>query len=264
MANIQEYRTPLFENAQVMALDQIPKYEVEDYDLFDEKQFKKYIDDVERLVRSSKEYRDFVQYLRKYMDMNSSLYFENVNNIDTTKIKIELHHMPFTLFDIALTVFNKRNRCKEPLDVLLVAKEVCYIHYFLYIGLVPLSKTEHKLVHTQSLTVPLDAVLGRYDKFIEMYEQDIPVEAMERYNVYKDMSEHYKLEEASKVLEVTPTYLKLESNENGLGAYTNPYLQNVLNATQNRLYQLTNKSYQAQPIETNKIKPFTYDHDKMI
>ena len=257
MANIQEYRTPYFENAQVMTMDQIPEYNVEDYDLFDEKQFKKYIDDVERLVRSSKEYKDFIQYLRKYMDMNSSLYFQNVNNIDTTKIRIELHHTPFTLFDIALTVFNKRNRCKEPLDVLLVAKEVCYIHYFLYVGLVPLSKTEHKLVHNQALTIPLDAVLGRYDKFIEMYEQDIPVEAMERYNVYKEMSEKYDKDKASKVLEVSPTYLKIEGNEDGLGAYSLPYLQNVLNTTQNTLYQLTNKNYQAIP--QNKIKPFTYD-----
>lgn len=257
MANIQEYRTPYFENAQVMTMDQIPEYNVEDYDLFDKKQFKKYIDDVERLVRSSKEYKDFVQYLRKYMDMNSSLYFQNVNNIDTTKIRIELHHTPFTLFDIALTVFNKRNRCKEPLDVLLVAKEVCYIHYFLYVGLVPLSKTEHKLVHNQALTIPLNAVLGRYDKFIEMYEQDIPIEAMERYNVYKEMSEKYDKDEASKVLEVSPTYLKIEGNEDGLGAYSLPYLQNVLNTTQNTLYQLTNKNYQAIP--QNKIKPFTYD-----
>ena len=40
MANIQEYRTPYFENAQVMTMDQIPEYNVEDYDLFDEKQFK--------------------------------------------------------------------------------------------------------------------------------------------------------------------------------------------------------------------------------
>lgn len=263
---IQEYRTPQFENAQIMVMDDIPDYNTEDYDLFDEKQFKKYIDDVERIVRSSKEYRDFVQYLRKYMDMNSSAFLQNVSNAESTKIKIELHHTPFTLFDIALTVFNKRTRCHEPLDVVLVAKEVCYIHYFLYVGLIPLSRTEHKLVHNQALFVPLDLVLGRYDQFIEMYEKDIPADAMDRYNTYKELSKNYNQAVNTKILEVSPTYLKLPgSDQDGLGAYSNLALQQTFNQAQNTLYALKNKTYGV--IETNQqnaIKPFTYNKEMSL
>lgn len=260
---IQEYRTPQFDNAQVMIMEEVPDYTTEDYDLFNEKDFKKYIDDVEKMVRSSREYREAVQYMRKYMDMNTSAFSKNINNIESNKIKIELHHTPFTLYDIALAVFNKRSRLGEPLDIELVAKEVAYIHYLLIVGLIPLSKTEHKLVHNQALFVPVDKVLGNYEKFIDMYEKDIPEDAMARYNTYVELTKNYNHQDNTKVLEVSPTYLKLPgSDEQSLGAYSLPLLQDVLAATQNTLKTFTQRTPQA--IESNKydnnqkmIKPFT-------
>lgn len=263
---IQQYG---FQNAQVMVMDDIPDYDIQDYDLFNEKDFKKYIEDIERLVRSSREYREAVQYMRKYINMNSSLFFRNVNNIESTKIKIELHHYPFTLFDIVITVFNKRTRLQEPLDVELVAKEVAYLHYFLVIGLVPLSKTEHKLVHNQALFIPLELngnpiVLGDYNKFVEMYEKDIPEDAMVRFNTYKELTANYNQITNTQILEISPTYLKLPgSDENTLGAYNLSDLQQVLQLTQNKVKAITQKHSHVQNIEDNRydntnkmIKPF--------
>ena len=263
---IQQYG---FQNAQVMVMDDIPDYDIQDYDLFNEKDFKKYIEDIERLVRSSREYREAIQYMRKYINMNSSLFFRNVNNIESTKIKIELHHYPFTLFDIVITVFNKRTRLQEPLDVELVAKEVAYLHYFLVIGLVPLSKTEHKLVHNQALFIPLELngnpiVLGDYNKFVEMYEKDIPEDAMVRFNTYKELTANYNQITNTQILEVSPTYLKLPgSDENTLGAYNLSDLQQVLQLTQNKVKAITQKHSRVQNIEDNRydntnkmIKPF--------
>lgn len=252
-----EYRTKEFENSEVMLINEIPEYTTEDYDLFNEKDFKKYIDDIERMVRSSKEYRDYIQYLRNYMDMNASAFFANVNNIESTKIKIEIHHTPFTLFDITLTVFNKRSRLQEQLDIEMVAKEVAYLHYFLYVGLIPLSKTEHKLVHTQSLFIPLNLVLGKFDQFIEMYKTDIPEDAMARYNTYKDMTEHYNASVNTSILQIKPTFLKLpNTDENTLGSYNAAQLQHILNSTQNRLAEITHKPDHA------KIEQKTYDNNK--
>ena len=263
---IQQYG---FQNAQVMVMDDIPDYDIQDYDLFNEKDFKKYIEDIERLVRSSREYREAIQYMRKYINMNSSLFFRNVNNIESTKIKIELHHYPFTLFDIVITVFNKRTRLQEPLDVELVAKEVAYLHYFLVIGLVPLSKTEHKLVHNQALFIPLELngnpiVLGDYNKFVEMYEKDIPEDAMVRFNTYKELTANYNQITNTQILEISPTYLKLPgSDENTLGAYNLSDLQQVLQLTQNKVKAITQKHSRVQNIEDNRydntnkmIKPF--------
>ena len=44
---IVEYRTDEFHNANVMVINDIPVYDTEDYDLFNEKDFKKYIDDID-------------------------------------------------------------------------------------------------------------------------------------------------------------------------------------------------------------------------
>ena len=265
---IQQYG---FENAQVMVMDDIPPYSTEDYDLFNKKDLeKKYIDDIERMVRSSREYREAVQYMRKFINMNTSLFFQNVNNIETAKIKIELHHYPFTLYDIAITVFNKRSRLQESLAIELVAKEVTYLHYFLIIGLVPLSKTEHKLVHNQALFIPLELngepiVLGDYNKFIEMYEQDIPEDAMARYNTYKELTKNYNQAINTEVLKISPTYLQLPGGDgNTLGAYKLSDLQQVLELTQSKVNAITQKHSHVMNIEDNKydnidkmIKPFT-------
>lgn len=264
---IVEYRTDEFRNANVMVINDIPVYDTEDYDLFNEKDFKKYIDDIERMVRSSKEYRDYIQYLRMYMDMNASAFLKNVTNIDTTKIKIEIHHTPFTLFDITLTVFNKRSRLAQSLDIEMVAKEVAYLHYFLYVGLIPLSKTEHKLVHNQALFIPLNLVLGKFEDFIEMYNKDIPEDAMARYNTYVDMTKHYNSTMNTEILQINPTYLKLPGTDaNTLGSYSPAQLQHILTSTQQRLKQITQKQSHAQ-IEDQQYdnnqkpmtKPFTID-----
>lgn len=257
-----------FENTQIMIMDNIPPYDTEDYDLFNEKDFKKYIDDIERMVRSSREYREAVQYMRKFINMNTSLFFQNINNIETAKIKIELHHHPFTLYDIVITVFNKRSRLQESLDIELVAKEVAYLHYFLVIGLVPLSRTEHKLVHNQALFIPLELdgkpiVLGDYNKFVEMYERDIPEDTMIRFNTYKELTKNYNQAINTEILKISPTYLQLPGSDNqSLGAYKISDLQQVLQITQSKVKAITQKHSHIQNIEDNKydnniIKPFT-------
>ena len=266
MSELMEYRTPEYDNAKVLIINDIEPCTKETYDLYDPKDFKKYINDIERIVRSSREYKVYIQYLRNYMDMNSSLFSENISNAETTKIKIEIHHTPFTLFDITMTVFNKRSRCGENLNCFLVAKEVAYLHYFLYVGLIPLSKTEHKLVHNQSLFVPLDKVLGRYDEFIEMYRNDIPADAMERYEVYKNMTENYNYNENVKILAVEPTYIKYDGND-FLGTYNSDQLSLTMNTMNNMALEMHNKpvTYITDKYDNNTDKiGFHSDKPRMI
>lgn len=264
--SLLELRGTEFDNANVLTIEEIPEYDIDDYDLFNPKQFKKYINEIESLVRSSREYREYVQYLRIYMGMNYSLYLPGVTNVENTKIKIELHHTPFTLFDIVMTVFNKRSRLQEPLEVELIAKEVCFIHYHLLIGLVPLSKTEHILVHNQELFVRLDKVLGNYEKFIDMYIKDIPEDAMDRYKFMKEQTLTYNHDQNTRILNVAPTYLKVpNTDQNTLGSYNNSQLTDVMTLTQERIKEISQannrsieyKSYDNNPVEL--VKPFTIE-----
>ena len=173
--------------------DKIPEFVTEDYDYLDDKDMSRFITDLERFVRSSYEYRQMVQYLREYMNMNYCAFLPKVSNDSTFKIKIELHHSPFTLHDICTTIFNKRQSLGECLDIEAVAYEVMYVHYCLMVGLIPLSETVHELVHSQYIFVPVDRVYGYYKQFVNQY-----------YN-YIDPSLLDKLDELEK-LTIEGTY----------------------------------------------------------
>ena len=53
------------EDSITIVMDEIPEYNLIDFDLQDEKQFKKYIDSIERDVRGSFEYKAYINYLRE-------------------------------------------------------------------------------------------------------------------------------------------------------------------------------------------------------
>ena len=158
----------------------IPIMDIEDYDLFDDKEREKYINDLERHVRSSYEYRNMVQYLREYMNMNSCAFIPNITNEVNRKIKIELHHSPFTLRDICVTILNKRMKNNEMLTIESVAYEVMFVHYSLMIGLIPLSETVHQLVHSQYIFIPTDKVYGYYKNFVKTYNDYIDPELLDK------------------------------------------------------------------------------------
>ena len=158
----------------------IPVMDIEDYDLFDDKEREKYINDLERHVRSSYEYRNMVQYLREYMNMNSCAFIPYITNEVNRKIKIELHHSPFTLRDICVTILNKRMKNNEMLTIESVAYEVMFVHYSLMVGLIPLSETVHQLVHSQYIFIPTDKVYGYYKNFVKTYNDYIDPELLDK------------------------------------------------------------------------------------
>ena len=255
----------------VIKLDNVPYMDCDEYDIFDEKDFKKYRDDIEKSVRTSMEYKEFILYLRNYMDMNRCALFQNVTNITTTKIKIELHHFPFQLSEITVIVYLKRSAYNESLERELVAKEVMYLHYFLYIGLIPLAQTSHELMHNNIVFVPLDKVLGNYQKFIEQYEKFIPSDIMDKFHNYEAMTRVYNSEQNRKVLEVAPVYLKI--NDGDIGTYKLPQLENVLGLMGDKLGELQDRQpkgilvdpYYKDPtfddstkiVEDGMVRPFT-------
>lgn len=231
----------------ILVLDNIPKYDIQDYDIFDDKDFKKYIMDIERIVRQSVEYRQFVNYLRENMNMNKCSFFENVSNSDTFKIRIELHHHPFTLYDIVLTIFNKRLFYKESLEVEMVAKEVMYVHYFLLVGIIPLSETVHELVHNQVLFVPLDRVMGNWEEFINMYGEWIPPETMEKIDELKTRTLAYNEVSNLSIIEQSPLILQLPEDTSD-GTYNLPTLE-VIEAAMNRRIQTIKDNHYQLPVE---------------
>lgn len=168
-----------------IAVDKVPEFDSNVYDFEDPKDLKKYFTALERDIRSSFEYREMVQYLRNNFGMDQCSFIK-VSNKDT-KVRIEIHHYPFTLYDIVTIVYRKRVYYNEPLSLYLVSKECTMLHYKLLVGLISLSKTAHQLAHDGKLFIPVDHVLGRYRLFIDIYKQFCEpeqLETIERIELY--------------------------------------------------------------------------------
>ena len=138
----------------------------------------KFIKTCEILVRTSLEYRDLIDYLRTKMGMNFCSFFHNVSkdSFKKTRIRIEIHHEPFTLYDIVSIVLNKHLEEKKPeerIEMLDIAEEVMGLHYDGYVGLLPLSETVHELVHSGKLFVPLQFIDEGFNTFYTAYKKYI-------------------------------------------------------------------------------------------
>ena len=204
---------PINENNVVSIPSDIQDFEFEDYDLMDDKDREKYIADLERHIRSSFEYRQMVQYLREYMNMNSCAFIPNISNETNRKIKIELHHSPFTLRDICCVILNKRMKNVEMLTIESVAYEVMFVHYSLMVGLIPLSETVHELVHSQYLFIPTNKVYGYYKAFVNSYKDYIDEELLDKLAQLEKLTEEGTYNDTYKqVLEKKYITIDMEDN----------------------------------------------------
>lgn len=264
----------VYEDKNIIIIDNIPEYSIQDYDLFDEKDFKKYIIDIEKTCRNSFEYRNLINYLRQYMNMNKCSFFENVSNENTFKIKIHIHHCPFNLYEICLTVYNKRMFYQEDTSVELVAKEVMYIHYSLMIGLIPLAETVHELVHNEIMFIPLNSVMGNYEYFIEVYGRFIPGDTMNKFEYMKSQTEVYNEAANTAILEQKPLFIELPHGDE-IGTYNIPSMEKIIDLMDEKIKEIKEtsniKQIESQSIyydnneeDITYIQPVYYDDSPII
>jgi len=164
---------------------------------------------VERIVRRSLEYKQYIKFLKDEIDMTCCSFFENVSSKNNTSIGIEIHHEPFTLFDITQIVVEKFIDEDRELNPLLISDEVMKLHYKDMVGLIPLSTTPHQLVHDGKLFIPLQNVYGDYVKFLKEYAQYIPSEINNMLEMKLKLSKDINNADTS-ILEKRYVYLTVE------------------------------------------------------
>lgn len=134
----------------------------------------RFISSIENEIRNSMEYRDYVRFAKDHMDLNSCIFFQKITANKKNggkRVTVELHHEPFTLYDIVSVIVQKYIDQGLPYNDLLITDEVLELHYENKVGLVPLSKTAHQMVHNSTkLMVPLTACHGEYSDFLDAYE----------------------------------------------------------------------------------------------
>lgn len=157
----------------------------------------KFIKRTEQIIRSSMEYRDYIVFLRENVDMTKCAFFNAVSNEQGKRIRIEIHHAPFTLYDYVKAVVERFESEGLPLNDLLIANEVMELHYNNQVGLIPLSKTIHEMVHnSDKIPIPLNMIYGDYRSFL----------ASDKYSSLEQIDYLYdKLEiEIAKTKAITP------------------------------------------------------------
>ena len=95
-------------------------------------------------------------------DLTKCKFIPQADIVDTN-VGLELHHYPFTLFDIVQGVLrheygilsDREPVYKRPVNLFKVAEKVMKLHYQGVIGLIPLSLTAHELAHNGDIFIPL-------------------------------------------------------------------------------------------------------------
>ncbi len=133
---------------------------------FDEdKDFDRFIKSVEKLVRHSREYREWVKYLIEVLECTNCALTEESNEQCST----EIHHHPINLYSIVKSVtiqnINKENEfCSFD-----IAQEVMELHFQNRVGFIPLIKSIHEKYHNGYLDIPIDLCQGDWKYLLNTY-----------------------------------------------------------------------------------------------
>lgn len=167
----------------------------------------KFIKKVEMLIRSSQEYKFYVDFLKKNIDMTQCSFFMNINNKNGRKVRIEIHHEPFTLYDLVEIVMDKWSSEGRKLSHLGISEEVMEIHYRGLVGLIPLSLTVHQLVHDGKLFIPIPNIYGRVLDFVKEYEPHISQDLMNMLQTKIQLSREVQ---DTSILDTSYIYVEVE------------------------------------------------------
>ncbi|MFW6377562.1 MAG: hypothetical protein ACOCZ5_02845 [bacterium] len=165
-------------------------------------------------VRHTIEYRNFVDYMKKTININRCTFYKNYSM--ENGFTIELHHSPFCLYDYVETVCNKHySKCdKDPyIEPWRVEEEVNKLHYQFLVGLVPLNPTSHKLVHSGNLKIHPRMVEGNWSKFVESYKEYLSDEVRGKLEEFKTIgkSDPDEIPEIMKYKPIMISNLKFRS-----------------------------------------------------
>lgn len=171
----------------IIKLDEIPDPQFDmRYFEYNEKTIKK----LEINIRGSFEYKALFLFTKVNLNVDHCAYYEGYSM--KNGLTIELHHAPFTLYDITEAVVAKSMHEKKYFETFRVVEEVNRLHYQFLIGLTPLNPTLHKLVHSGKVPVHPKIIIGNWKEFYNQYQAFLNESAIKKYE------EAIALEQAQK------------------------------------------------------------------
>ena len=144
-------------------------------DLSNPKIRQQFIKAVEKIVRNSKLYKRYINYLKADVGLTHCEVFGNIKSEKGDKTKIEMHHGPiFTLYDYVSIVLEKHlQENSNDINTFDIAAEVLDLHRRKLVQTVMLSETAHKSMDNPKIApfLSLDMTFGDLVGFIKEYGQ---------------------------------------------------------------------------------------------
>ena len=153
---------------------------------FDDASYFKFIKEVEKMVRTSKDYAHFVGYIKNTLGMNFCQILSKVE--ESNNVEIEMHHGPiFTLDEVCEVNLNGFLKTGQRISAFRVANKVLDEHYALRVQVIMLSKTMHEAVHNKDIFVHYNQAIGDINNFIKLYTPYLMDEQKYKIFQYADL-----------------------------------------------------------------------------
>lgn len=157
-------------------------------DFYDDKIIKKFVKSVEKLIRTSREYKGYIENLRT--NVFALNHDSMLGNITTADVDLEFHHYPFTLYEIVEVVMLQHVVDKKPFTSFSIAKEIMELHNRHLIGIVPMVKTMHELAHSGEIFISQSQIFGDYKNFMIQYKNGVTIDMQNKINTMEYYSQN--------------------------------------------------------------------------
>jgi hypothetical protein len=166
----------------------IPFYKDDDF-LNNFESYNQFIKHCERMIRTSKRYRNYISYLKNDVGLHSCQVFEDVTDLDGKRGCIEMHHGPiFTLYDYCAIVIEYYRLKKMKITTFRIVDTVLAEHEANHVQVVMLSKTAHQEVHNRNIFLNYKQGFGDLSAFIKKYHNALSSYYKDKINNYIERS----------------------------------------------------------------------------
>ena len=143
-----------------------------------ETEYKKFVKNIERLVRSSIEYKYWRNYIIDVLQIQTCMITQE--KMDEVSINVH-HHIP-SLYTLICAIINKEIDQQKEFCTFDIASHVIELHFMNKIGYVTLIDSIHEKFHNGYLLIPIEYVKGDYSYFISEYSKYLDSEDLDKIN----------------------------------------------------------------------------------
>lgn len=141
----------------------------------DDKEMNKFIKKCESMIRTCVEYGEWTDYIRNVMEITEC----QITGNSHCNAKTDVHHHPYTLYDIVKGVILKRIVNEKEFSSIDIVKEVIELHYEMKVPFIVLIKSLHEMYHNSALSLPMELVQGDHLYFLNTYSHFLEDDDME-------------------------------------------------------------------------------------